>query len=105
MQEVDFEIPDSVSISSMDAAIEIFCEHEGLEISLKSTLATYPGSVHWHFRKPGERGTLEITSYAAGKRIWAKIQNGRRAEWIEPTLTKIKHRIESSTHHSATDHK
>jgi hypothetical protein len=95
MQEFEFRIPPSVRWSGLDALVESTCIAEGLEVSMKGRLASFPGSVHWHFKRPGERGVLEITSYPRTRRLWASIQAGRRADWIEPCLTKIKTEIEN----------
>jgi hypothetical protein len=95
MQEFEFQVPPSARLSGLDALVESTCIAEGLEIGMKGTLASLPGSIHWHFKKPGERGTLEITSCPRTRRLWASIQAGRRADWIEPCLTKIKTEIEN----------
>ena len=95
MQEFEFQIPPSAQLSNLDSEVESICIGEGLQVAMKSSLARFPGSVHWHFKKPGVRGTLEITSYPLEKRLWASIQAGRRADWIEPCLEKIKAKIET----------
>jgi hypothetical protein len=95
MREVEFCVPLSARLSHGAAAIEAACSAEGLEIGMKGTLASFPGSIHWHFKKPRERGTLEITLFPRDRRIWAQIQDGRRADWIEPCLKNIKHAVEA----------
>jgi hypothetical protein len=94
MREVEFHIPSSKELTRVDSSIESACSAEGLQIGMRGTLATFPGSIHWHFNKPGERGTLEITLFPRDRRIWAQIQAGRRADWIEPCLKKIKQVVE-----------
>ncbi len=96
MQEFEFQVPSSAQGADIDSAIESTCTTEGLQIGMKGSLASFPGSIHWHFKKPGERGTLEITSFPRDRRIWAKVQSGRRADWIEPCLTNIKVRLEKA---------
>lgn len=95
MQEFQFQVPQSAQLSGMESTLESICIAEGLHIGMKGSLATFPGSIHWHFKKPGERGVLEITSCPREKKLWASIQAGRRANWIEPSLMKIKKKIES----------
>jgi hypothetical protein len=95
MQEFEFQLPPSARLSDLDFLLESICIAEGLEVGMKSTLASFPGSIHWHFKKPGERGTLEITSYPRTRRLWASIQAGRRADWIEPCLARIKTKVEN----------
>lgn len=61
---------------------------------MRGTLRAYPGSLHWHVEKPGERGTLEVTLWPAKPRLWLAVQAGRRARWIEEALPQIKAHIE-----------
>jgi hypothetical protein len=77
-------------------SIEGAAAHYGLQIRMKGTLRTYPGSQHWHLHKPGERGTLEVTLWPAGKRVWFSVQAGRRAERITNIIPQIKAWIEGS---------
>jgi hypothetical protein len=94
MREVEFKVPASARLIDAGSAIESACAAEGLQIGMKGTLASFPGSTHWHFKRPKERGTLEITLFPRGRRMWAQIQDGRRAEWIEPCVAKIKDALE-----------
>ena len=96
MQEFEFQVPPFGPLAHLDSLVESVCIAEGIEVGMKDTLASFPGSIHWHFKKRGARGTLEITFYPRARRLWASIQISRRGDWIEPTLTKIKAQIESS---------
>jgi hypothetical protein len=96
MQEFEFWVPGGADISELDVLVESACSAEGLQMTMDSSLARHPGSRHWHFKKPGDRGTLEITWSPLEDRLWASIQAGRRAEWIEPCLLRIKARIEKA---------
>lgn len=95
MQEVEFQVPVSARLTGVDSMIESTCAAEGLQIGMKGGMARFPGSIHWHFKRPTERGTLEITFFPRDRRIWAQIQDGRRADWIEASLAKIKSAIEA----------
>jgi hypothetical protein len=101
MREVEFKVPGSAQLTHIDSEIESACAAEGLRIGMKGTLVSFPGSIHWHFKRPSERGTLEITVFPRSRRVWAQIQEGRRADWIEPCLEKIKHAVESKLRESA----
>jgi hypothetical protein len=101
MREVEFHVLGGAQLKHAGAAIESACSAEGLEIGMKGTLASFPGSTHWHFRRPGERGTLEITLFPSQKRIWAQIQDGRRAPWIDACLVNIKDALERKLEESA----
>jgi hypothetical protein len=103
MQEFEFQIPRTAQLTNVDSAIESTCIAEGLGIGMKGSLTSFPGSTHWHFKKPGERGTLEITSFPSDRRIWAKVQSGRRADWIEPCLIKIKAKLEKALKKSTNE--
>jgi hypothetical protein len=94
MQEVDFRVPPSAQLTHADLIVESACVLEGLQVGMKGTLASFPGSTHWHFKSSRERGTLEITLFPRDRRIWASIQDGRRAAWIEPCLINIRHVVE-----------
>ena len=61
---------------------------------MKGSLSTYPGSIHWHYKSSGQKGTVEITLLAAQRRIWLQVQDGRRAAWIDRELPAIRREIE-----------
>ena len=73
----------------MEAIVEAACAAEGLRLTLKDTLAKYPGCVHWHFQKGTQRGTLEITWWEKRRRLWFKVAAGRRGEWMEATIPRL----------------
>jgi hypothetical protein len=74
---------------SIITSIEKACESAGLVIATKGTLRTYPGSVHWHFKKGAEPGTLEATYVPREGRAWISVQGGRDAPWIDQALPGI----------------
>jgi len=94
MEEIEVAIDPVGKEERLAALIEEAADHYGLQIRMRGTLRTYPGSQHWHVYKPGERGTLEITLWPAGKRVWFSAQAGRRAMWIAEILPHIKAWIE-----------
>jgi hypothetical protein len=104
MQEFEFHVPPSAQLANVDSAIESTCLAEGLQVGLKTSVASVPGSVHWHFKRPGERGILEITSSLPDRRIWAQIQSGRRADWIEPCLERVRIKLEQALKNSNKTH-
>lgn len=63
---------------------------------MKTSLASYPGSIHWHYKQPKQKGTLEITLDPATHRLWATVQAGRRAPWIDAELPLLRRAIESA---------
>ena len=94
MEEIEVHVNQAGTEERLTSLIEGAATQFGLHIGMRGTLRTYPGSRHWHLRKPGERGTLEVTLWPAGKRVWLSVQAGRRAEWIADILPQIKAWIE-----------
>jgi len=75
---------------SIVKAVEAAAASLGLRIALRTSTRTYPGSIHWHFKKVGEpRGTLELTYWPETKRLWVKVHRGRRAKWIAGSLADL----------------
>jgi len=95
MREVEFAVPKNCDVRKSPRLIEEVCARRGLQLAMKGSLATYPGSVHWHYKKQNQKGTLELTLHAPGHRIWAKVQAGRKAPWIDAELPRLKRAIES----------
>lgn len=58
--------------------------------------AKYPGSVHWHYKRKGMKGTLEITWWPSGNRTWVSLREDRFGEWIEQAVQAMENRIGDS---------
>lgn len=52
-------------------------------------LATMPGARHWHFRKEGEKGCLELTWWPDQEQVWLSIHGNRDGEWIEGVVGEL----------------
>jgi hypothetical protein len=76
MVEVELGCPSE----NMPQVFEAAATELGLLIK-RSSLAKYPGSVHWHLTYPGEKGTLEATWWPSRDRLWLAISDRRRADW------------------------
>jgi len=94
VKEIEFQVPRDCDLKRAGDAIEKVCAARGLEIGKKGTQASFPGSTHWHFKKPGEKGTLEFTVFVPERRVWAQVQDGRKAAWIDAELPLIQREIE-----------
>lgn len=94
MQEIEFEVPPTCDLGIAAELIERVCRSFNLDVTMKGSLATFPGCTHWHFKRSKEKGTLELTLFVPKQRIWAQIQSGRSAPWIDSTLPKVQHEIE-----------
>jgi hypothetical protein len=68
MEEIEIAVNPAGREEQLTTLIEEAVAHFGLHVRMRSTLHSYPGSLHWHVQKPGERGTLEVTLWPAGKR-------------------------------------
>ncbi len=94
MTEIEITVPLQANLSGAEQIIEQRCMAEGLSVSLKGSLSKYPGCFHWHLKRDGQRGTLEITLWASARRIFFSIHTGRTGAWIEETLFRLKHDLE-----------
>ncbi len=74
------------------AIIEELARDLGL-LEKRLTLARYPGSRHWHYKRKGMRGTLEITWWPGGNRTWASLREDRFGEWIESVIQEMTEHI------------
>jgi hypothetical protein len=94
MIEVELQIRDSVETGAVVRIVEQVCASHHLTCGLKGTLASYPGSVHWHFKRDRQKGTLEVTWWESKHRLWFKVSNGRMGEWILESIPRLKAQIE-----------
>jgi hypothetical protein len=94
LKEIEFQVPRGCDLSDAEEKIEKICAEQGLVVTLKKPLAKFPGYIHWHYKRNSERGTLELTLWREKHRVWAKVQDGRRAEWIEKNLPDLRKAIE-----------
>jgi hypothetical protein len=99
MQEIEFTVP-TKDLDQAEAVIESVCAAHGLQAGMKSQLASFPGSIHWHYKKPREKGTLELTLFRRDRRIWAQVQEGRLAPWISTVLPLVRSAIERELRNS-----
>ena len=60
----------------------------------KRSLRMHDDSLHWHFGKSAERGTLEITLFRAEGRISFYVHDNRRGSWTAAAIRKLKPAIE-----------
>ncbi len=94
MLEIDVTVPPTINLAEWESAIEAECLTHGLRVTLKGTLAQYPGSVHWHLKRGQERGTLELTLWPKDRRVWFKISAHRQGVWMESVIAQLKSHLE-----------
>jgi len=96
MKTYEVRIDPRCDLSRAEDVVEECCRKAGLEVTMKSTLRSYPGSIHWHFKRPGEtRGSLEITLWRERRRAWFSVHDGRGAAWIDDAVNSLRRSIES----------
>jgi hypothetical protein len=96
MTEIEFTVPPGSGLSGAPSLIEKACLGCGLRISTRSSLRSCPGCIHWHVKRGIQPGTLELTLWEAKRRVWASVQDGRRAAWIDEALPQVKDAIETA---------
>ena len=96
MQTYEIRINSRSDLSRAEDVVEECCRKAGLEVTIKRTLRSYPHSVHWHFKKPGElRGTLEFTLWKEKQKAWFSVHDNRKAVWVDGLIDSLRRSIES----------
>jgi hypothetical protein len=95
MTEIDIDMPGLRNVARAARRIERVISGHKLELASRGTLKKYPGCIHWHCRRAGSKGTLEITLWPLKNRVWFKIQSGRRAAWIDELIPSLKRTLEA----------
>jgi hypothetical protein len=94
MLEIDVKVPTEIEWAQWEHAIEAACRAHGLRVTLKGTLAQYPGSVHWHLKQGRQSGTLELTLWPQARRLWFKVGAHRHGAWMELVIPQLKQQLE-----------
>jgi hypothetical protein len=82
--------------AGLEKTIELLCRTIGLSITIKTTSAKFPGSIHWHLKKGRERGTLEITLWPSQNKLWFSMQDGRKGDWVLDAAHQLKEQLEGA---------
>jgi hypothetical protein len=94
MVEIEVRVPPAGNPGRAEAVVVACAARLGLQQMMKGTLARYPGCIHWHFKRGRERGTLEVTWWPRGRRLWLSVQAGRPGEWIDAAGADLKAALE-----------
>ena len=102
MREIEFAVPRNADLTQAIKLIEKICAQHELILAMKGSLAAYPRCIHWHYKREKQKGTLELTVLARDRRVWAKVQDGRKAPWIEEELPALQWAIERALQAAAS---
>ena len=86
MREIELLYSMSVDLSTIvSAATKLH-----LTVSMECELKKWPGSRHWHLRKSGHSGTLEVTYWSHGERFWINYHQNRLGDgWVERAANEL----------------
>jgi len=93
MQTIDVPTSPLHDPTALVALIERVVSAAGL-LADRRELRGYPGATHWHIRRPGAKGTLELTYWPQAGRLWFAVHANRRAEWIAPAIDELTARMD-----------
>jgi|SRR5215469_6196317 len=96
MRQIEFRVPPKSDLANAESLIESSCAAHGLMPAMKGSLASFKGSVHWHYKQLGQKGTLELTLLVTERRIWAQIHTNRAAPWIDALLPTLQNDLEKA---------
>ncbi len=93
MREIAVIIPDGIDAAVVERAVERIVPELGLRVSLRGSLASFPGSLHWHLKQGRQSGTLEVTFAPRATCLWLSVHSGRDADWIDAMLRVLPGRL------------
>jgi hypothetical protein len=94
VREVEINIPNIDDTAGIIRRVESVLAAHRLTLRSRGTVKSYPGCTHWHWKNATETGTLEVTLWPARRRLWFKVQAGRRAAWIDQIIPLLKAALE-----------
>lgn len=99
MNNHEIDLPIDLDERSVAAAVEDTGAEAGLCLNMKTSLKKYPGCTHWHFKRPGQRGVLEVTWWPGDAdnrppRLWLSVQSNRQSDWISELMPRLRLHIE-----------
>ena len=73
------EAPDLVMKFALDLGL-VVSEHES---------KGYKGSRHWHVKKSGERGVVEVTWWPEKDKLWVSVRSNRQGNWTADAVAAL----------------
>jgi len=92
----DVDLPTGIAFADAARLVESRADAEGLRITLRGTLAQHPGSLHWHFKRGREPGTLEVTLLQSERCIRLAVHAGRVGPWTASVLERLASALEAA---------
>ncbi len=94
MNNYDIDLPIDLDERNVATAVEGACAEAGLCLSIKTSLKKYPGCTHWHFKRPSQRGVLEVTWWPGDAdirpaRLWLSVHGNRQSDWISELMPRL----------------
>ena len=89
MTRHDLPLPPAANPAAIADLVERSCLAYGLTLTSRSTLAAYPGCIHWHWKRGRERGTLEVTLWPQEHRLWVSVHANRVGDWTEEAAARL----------------
>jgi hypothetical protein len=91
--DIDSGLTDAANVAR--AVAEAARDYD-LETAQDGELKQYPGSRHWHLRRPREQGTLEVTHWPARDQLWVSYHANRAAPWVVETAPQFAQSVEEA---------
>ena len=91
---VRVKLPPHADLARVKGLVESTCRSRGLSGHVKTSLKSYPGSVHWHFKKGDERGVIEVTFWEGQRRLWINVHSNRTGPWTTDEVRGLKADLE-----------
>jgi hypothetical protein len=95
MQTLEVRLPMGADLMRVETVVEWTCQSRGLTMKVKTSLVSYEGSTHWHFRKGTEKGTLEVTFWKREMRLWLSVHDNRIGGWTTEEMRRLKLALEA----------
>ena len=100
MEKLIVTLNATIDTAKIEGTVDHVCASEALSVSMKSTLKQYPGCVHWHVKNGKSTGVLEVTWWPRQEEekeplLWLSIHGNRMADWIKPSMLKLKQSLET----------
>ncbi len=74
MEYDEIDLPSALPLANAAQAVEDHALALDLRVTQRSTLAQFPGSIHWHFKRGKETGTLEVTLLNRERRLQLSVR-------------------------------